>query len=386
MIEDKKGMNEMKKRIMCLLLFLCGFNPIILAQDFYSDNKVESPTVYNDISEDNMEELRTSIADLTKRLNDIEDHARRTVTGAIFMNYTYDLLATVQDNNYFDVTRGYINFRKKVSDQVSLRITPDFSYRLRSIQNSTTKGAGIMAFLKYAYVDLALLSNQVLTFGLLENPWVSFLEKVWQKRYIAQTFPDMKNKIATADLGIKLSGTFFRGHFDYSLGILNGEGFRDAEVNKYKDIGLRTTFIPLPKDNNLKGLKLSIFYSQGYVSNLLNRKIRADSLLSFQHDLFSIGIEYLNCVDENVAVITTSSGYSLFGYYNLTPRLEILLRCDSWASDLSLNNNNELLTIYGISYEIIKGGRLCLNNQQVYKSTGGGVFVNQINLNTTCEF
>lgn len=354
----------------------------IYAQDAIQENN-QTP---NEIIDEKMEQVNTSFADLSKRVNDLESQAKMTVSCVVFTNYTYDLTSTAIYNNYFDVTRGYINLRKKVSDQVSLRLTPDFSYRMRAIQGSTTKGGGIESFLKYAYMDVTVMPNQIVTFGLMETTWMAFLEKVWANRYIAKTLPDMRDKIATSDLGVKWTGLVLGGMLDYTFGIINGEGYRDAEVSKFKDIGLRLTFVPLPADLNLKGLKLSTFYQQGYGTTIATRRIKSDYLLSFQHEIFTAGAEYLSCVDEALPAKTDSYGYSLFGFWNIIPQLQVLLRYDRWDANLNTLDNTEYFTLLGVSYELATGVKLCLNNQQAYKEAGGGVFDNKINLNTIYEF
>jgi hypothetical protein len=303
------------------------------------------------------------------------------VGATIFTNYTYtdEPKATDADKNSinpnsFEVTRAYINVTGNVSHLIAFRITPDVSGRFATTVSSTstvTGGAtgekvattttgstnydGSLVFrLKYAFGQLNLdewtTHGTWVRLGQQQTPLIDFYEGIYRYRFQGTTFAEREGFLSSADVGLSGHYSIVNDYGDFHLGFYNGDTYSKAEANDQKAIQGRLTLRPLPKDNVLKGLRLTGFFdTDHYIKNDTRQRLFAS--LTFENKNFNGAFDYLSTEDKQTGTATEvdSNGYSFW----LNPRTNIgiegFFRYDSTKpnKDVDAKKNR---TIAGISY------------------------------------
>ena len=180
-------------------------------------------------------------------------------TGAlIFAHYGVDMSEQPTEEyeagdprpNEFDIDRVYLDFKTKIDDTFSARITTDVG---------RTNDKKLEPFLKYAFLQVQASDDIKLRFGSAGTPQVGFSDKFWGQRWLAKSFTDQEKILSSADLGVHALGKHADGLFSWSTAIINGEGYGNPEVDTDKAAQLRLTVDPLHGDTKLP---ISIFASR----------------------------------------------------------------------------------------------------------------------------
>src|ERR1044071_917277 len=104
------------------------------------------------------------------------------VTFGVVTFLQYDLELHEQDlYNAFDVTRGYLDVKGKLSDRISVRFTTD----VRPTTDASL-AQNLTARLEYAYLQAKWSDDRTFMFGMQETPWLTFEESI--NRYRVQGF------------------------------------------------------------------------------------------------------------------------------------------------------------------------------------------------------
>src|SRR5262245_7695603 len=145
--------------------------------------------------------------------------------------------------NAFDVTRGYLNIKAQMSDKISFRFTPDVKPTTDADLNRN-----LALRLEYAALDVQVKDNLKLMFGQHETPWLTFEESVNRYRVLGPFFSERLGLIpGPTDLGASIKAT--HGRTEVHAGVYNGEGYGQAELDRYKAIDGRATFRPFELDS-----------------------------------------------------------------------------------------------------------------------------------------
>ena len=209
--------------------------------------------------------------------------------------------------NAFDVTRGYLNIKAQMSDKVSFRFTPDVKPTTDADLNRN-----LALRLEYAALDVQVTDNVKVMFGQHETPWLTFEESVNRYRVIGPFFSERLGLIpGPTDLGVSIKGT--RGRTEYHAGVYNGEGYGQAELDRYKAVDGRATFRPFDEDTELGKVTLSGFYQYGWYARDRPRNV-AIAMGSYENDNIVLTGQYLSATDNPfVAVDIERRGFSFFG-------------------------------------------------------------------------
>lgn len=207
-------------------------------------------------------------------------------SGQFFFS-TEHTTGTENVNNEFFFKRGYITFRKSVSDRVNIRFTQDVSV------DQAGDGAGdIELRLKYALVDIdvgdvGFLKNQHIEFGVVHRPWIDFEQDINDFRSQSPMFLDSNDYLSSADygftyfahLGEELPDEYQDGmrsppgrHGSFSIGIYNGGGYSALEQNNNKLLEARLSLRWFPE--SLPGYQTSIFGDYGKGNHVQNPDFR----------------------------------------------------------------------------------------------------------------
>lgn len=196
-------------------------------------------------------------------------------SGQFFFSYerTFE---NVDVNNEFQLKRGYITFRREISDRVKIRFTQDVT-----VDQEGDGEGDIELRLKYALINIAmndsrLIKNSSIEFGVVSRPWIDFEQDINDFRSQRSMFLDYNNILSSADYGITYAGQLGEdlpesaqsgirsapGRYgSFSIGVYNGGGYAALEKNNNKLIEGRLSLRPLAEQ--LPGFQTSIIGSIG---------------------------------------------------------------------------------------------------------------------------
>jgi len=266
-----------------------------------------------------------------------DDTLKINVGVTLFADYTYTEKPKVRDAdgnsvkvNSFNIGRAYLNVSGNISHLFAFRVTPDVT-RASGANGLPTGSYSLRLKLAYGQFNLDdwTTKGTYLRFGIQDTPYVPFAEGIYRYRFQGTIFVDREGFLTSADAG--LSGRFnFPGNYgDVYLGVYNGEGFGNSEVNDRKAFQIRGTLRPAPTAAVWKGLRLTGFYdSDHYVQDAKRERFLANA--TFEHPYFNAGFDYLEARDQTQITRpeVPRNGWSAW----VTPRspigLEALLRYD----------------------------------------------------------
>lgn len=278
--------------------------------------------------------------------------------------------------NAFDITRGYININGTLTRNIRFRLTPD----LRRVTDGSL--AGSLTFrLKYGFIqfDNVLRPGARLRFGLHQTPWLDFEEGINRYRMQGQMFSEREGLIpGSGDFGVGYFTPFPNNYGEIELGVYNGEGFTQPDINKYKSFQARVTVRPFPQHAIAKGFRLNGFYDLGsYASDQPRR--HAIVMGSYEHDKVVATAQWLTATERPTPTLARDldrGGYSLF----LEVRQSIkgwagIARLDRFDPDQNLADNERSRLIAGVAYWLqwsnVRIG-LLLNDEDVSYDRGAG--------------
>jgi hypothetical protein len=223
-----------------------------------------------------------------------------------FLQYAAELHES-DGYNAFDVTRGYLNIRARLSDKVSVRFTPD----VRPTTDAELE-RNLALRLEYASLDVQVTDNTAVMFGLHEMPWLTFEESVNRYRVLGPMFSERLGLLPGAtDLGASIKYSHERT--DVHVGVYNGEGYGRAEIDKYKSIDGRATFRPFSEDSELGKVSISGFYQYGWYARDRPRNV-AIGMGSYESSHIVVTGQYLSATDNPfIAQDVQRHGLSFFG-------------------------------------------------------------------------
>ncbi|HUS86995.1 MAG TPA: hypothetical protein VMW76_07135 [Bacteroidales bacterium] len=213
------------------------------------------------------------------------------ISGEWYLGFGYN---DGTDINQFNLKRGYLTFKTKISDILSVRYTQDIT--------TDTEGGDIGNVemrLKYLYLKIDLKRNELLRntyfeIGLVHRPWIDFEQKLTGYRVQGKMFLDRFDITTSADFGITYAGLLggkisdqyqqkvssdYPGRYgSFAIGVYNGGGYHALEKNNNKVIDGRFTLRPFP--DAIPGVQISYAFAFGK-SNVPG--INADYRLNLFH-------------------------------------------------------------------------------------------------------
>ena len=119
-------------------------------------------------------------------------------SGQFFLSYER-IFEEEAVNNEFTIQRGYITFKKKLSEMAQIRFTQDVS-----IDQEGDGEGNIELRLKYALLNLNLndwgfLTSPNVELGVVHRPWIDFEQKINDYRSQESMFLDQNGIVSSAD-------------------------------------------------------------------------------------------------------------------------------------------------------------------------------------------
>jgi hypothetical protein len=253
--------------------------------------------------------------------------------------------------NAFDATRAYLNVNAQVSRNVRFRFTPD----IRRVTDGSLAGS-LTVRVKYAFAqfDNVLNERSWLRFGLHQSPWLDFEESINRYRVQGTMFAEREGLIpGSADFGASYFTPLPKNYGEIHAGVYNGEGFTQADPNKYKSVQGRFTLRPLPGRGLANGLRLSLFYNAGWYA--ADRPRRLGIVMgSYEHRNLVATLEHVSATERPTPQLSRDidrAGWSVF----LEPRqgpsgFAGILRYDDFDPDGAIGDNAQRRAIAGGAY------------------------------------
>jgi hypothetical protein len=255
------------------------------------------------------------------------------------------------DANSFDVTRAYLNINAQVASRVRFRFTPD----IRRITDGSLAGS-LTLRVKYAFGQLDTLgqSGSWARFGLHQTPWLDFEESINRYRVQGTMFAEREALIpGSGDFGASYFTPLPHGYGEVHGGVFNGEGFTQAEANKYKSVQGRLTVRPFPNRGIAHGLRISGFFNKGWYAADRPRDLGI-VMGSFEHRHLVATVQYLNATEAPSATTPVQidrNGWSAFIEPKQGPSgWAGLVRYDSFEPDESIPDSTQQRVIAGGGY------------------------------------
>lgn len=307
------------------------------------------------------------------------------VTFGVVSFLQYDVELHESDGyNAFDVTRGYLDVKGKLSDRISVRFTTD----VRPTTDASLD-ANLTARLEYAYLEAKWTDDRTFLFGMQETPWLTFEESIDRYRVQGTMFAEREGLIpGPSDLGAGL--VFKRKSFEVHGGVYNGEGYGRAELDKYKSVQGRGTFTVYTSDDDKSRARVSGFYSYGWYAEDRPRNVGI-VMGSYESPHVVFTGQYLSATDNPFVVTDVErNGLSFFGEARMGETgWAGLGRVDLWDPDGSRDNDNERRYIVGgAHWSHLPHGRVgfVATLEQVFRVSTGQKTESRLLVQTQVEF
>ena len=170
--------------------------------------------------------------------------AEGKIGGVTYFNYT-----NAEEKSAFNFQRQYFSYGVNVSDDVSFKVVFDVGptnkgdvvyLNNEGVPENISEDTRLVAFLKKAQIDYRTSYGKI-SMGLIGMNTYNIQEKNWGYRFIEKSAIDKNGFSSTADLGIGFSRTLVN-QLKMSLQVVNGEGYKNPQSDKYHKIAFNSTY------------------------------------------------------------------------------------------------------------------------------------------------
>jgi hypothetical protein len=354
---------------------------------FADEDEDSASSQINDLQEDMNKALKEMKTQIDKVKSDNSD---AKVSGELRFNYANPQQGSTAVNG-FDLTRAYLTIKKNLSGGASMRMTLDGG-RLNGAGAAT--GANLVDFVKYAYIELPLgipggiPLSATAKIGLQHNMWIDWADKIWDNAYIMKQYDDNESIMSSSDFGFGLTGKFslpVLPEIEYHTTVVNGAGYKSAETNVAKEVGVRLN-TELWKDDSIGTVILGAYgnMKNGMDSNVTTNTTQAGALLALKND--TCGTVYIETLRGATAGRNPITGTSIGGFLNLPPELlgiGLLARSDIYNPDTTGTNNELKKTVWGVFWKVGNEVRLAYDVQTMQTGNGATTQIAYVHMLTT---
>ena len=273
-----------------------------------------------------------------------------SITGFMFAEgkiggVTYFDYSSTEKASGFNFQRQYFGYGGDVSDQVSYKILFDVgrtNVGAAVIEKDTSyksEDTRLVVFLKKAQINYKSSFGRF-NFGLIGMNTYGVQESNWGYRFIEKSAIDKNNFSSTADLGVGFSKSLI-DNLNLSLLIVNGEGFKTPQGDKFQKIAFNATY----GESNLNK-------NDGYNAGLVYTTESTDTDPTTMTSVFGgfsgmglrLGGEYdmltKGSVESNIISVSTN--------YAVRDNIDIFVRYDMVDDNDDTNKNGKNYLVTGI--------------------------------------
>lgn len=262
--------------------------------------------------------------------------------------------------NYgFEILRAYLGYSHNFSPNFSGRIVFDVS------NNENQTPTAMTAYLKIASMEYGT-NLIILDFGLIGTKTFRLQETIWGKRYLYKSLQDEYDFASSADLGTSVDFKILpKLSLDFS--ILNGEGYKDIQIDSSFLTGLGLTFEPI--DN---------LFLRVYADRMKNQSTQISyvAFVGYKVKGISFGAEYNQQNGHGMKLNQNFSGVSLYSTVVISSKLNVFGRFDSVKSNqlgtstAGWNSTDGEFYIAGLEYFPTKGIQISPNFRYTNRTVG----------------
>ena len=248
------------------------------------------------------------------------------ISGITYFDYT-----KIEDGSAFNLNRQYFSYAVDMSDDIKFKVIFDVGRSATDSRlNTYLKKAQVNYKTSYANISLGLIGMN--TYGVQE--------KNWGYRFIEKSAIDRYGFSSTADIGVGFARSL-TDNLNMSLQVVNGEGFKQPQGDKYHKISFNTTYGERRLNKN-DGYNTGIVYSTEATDSEPTNMISAFG--GFAGMGLRLGAEYdlLTKGDTESSIISVSANYSFMD------NKDIFLRYDMYDGDTSVDKDGSSYIITGI--------------------------------------
>ena len=189
------------------------------------------------------------------------------ITGKIYAQFSQDVKNAKDkdetNGNTFEITRAYLQFKKKIGGPFSIKVTADAIKGLKDSAGDTNEDYEF--FLKNAYIQgknkfgAVTLTGQL---GLIGTPLIGITDKLSDYRWIYNNFFDKAKNLSvntgdsSADLGLSVKADINK-LVSVTGAVTNGEGYKDVTED---DKNSGKAFYGLLSITPIKGLYINGYF------------------------------------------------------------------------------------------------------------------------------
>jgi hypothetical protein len=292
----------------------------------------------------------------------------------------------------FDIKRFYLIVNHTFNDIWSANLTTDAQYTTAStatvttptgttsaLTSQTSSGGATEVFIKKLYLQGNFSRAFAIHVGSYDTAWIPLVEDLCGCRWIDKVETDRLGFQSSADWGAYATGSFGEGDLvSYSVGAVDGAGYRNPTRTKFVDLDSRVAVKPL------SWLTFAAGFYDGHLGQITasnagfpnNTATKLSGLAAINLQQLRLGIEYFNAknyktvgnIEDAVygtsAIVTTTgkppvsdvaAGYSAWVTYNFAPQWAVFGRFDHAAlsEDVAPALTDQYYN-FGVSYEVLR--------------------------------
>ena len=243
----------------------------------------------------------------------------------------FDYYSNTEKASGFNFQRQYFGYGGDVSDQVSFKILFDVG---RS--DSDTR---LTTYLKKAQVNYKSSFGKF-NFGLIGMNTYGIQESNWGYRFIEKSAIDKYKFSATADIGVGFSRSLI-DNLNLSLLIVNGEGFKNPQGDKFQKIAFNATY-------GESNLNKNDGYNGGLVYTTESTDTDPTTMASVFGGFAGMGIRIGGEYDMQTISGVNKNIISVSANYTVRDNINVFVRYDIYDGDTSIDNDGENYLVTGI--------------------------------------
>ena len=256
--------------------------------------------------------------------------AEGKIGGVTYFDYSY-----TKESLSFNFERQYFGYSGDISDKVSYKILFDVG-RTNKNDGEDTR---LVTYLKKAQVNYKSSLGKV-NFGLIGMNTYAVQESNWGYRFIEKSTIDKNGFSSTADLGVGFSKSIIE-NLNLSFQIVNGEGFKTPQGDKFQKIAFNATY---GESNLIK--------NDGYNAGLVYTTEQTDTdpitMTSIFGGFAGMGLRLGGEYDMQTKDGINSNIISVSANYEVRDNIDIFTRYDIYDGDTSIDNDGENYLVTGI--------------------------------------
>ena len=264
------------------------------------------------------------------------------IGGVTYFNYT-----NAEEKSAFNFQRQYFSYGIDISDEVKFKVVfdvgrTDVGTVLMKDGDYKSEDTRLVAFLKKAQIDYRTSYGKI-SMGLIGMNTYNIQEKNWGYRFIEKSAMDKYGFSSTADLGIGFSRALVN-QLKMSLQVVNGEGYKNPQSDKYHKIAFNSTY----GEHNL--VKNSGF-NAGVVYTTEQTDDKPNTMISLFGGFAGMGLRLGGQFNMLTKGGIESQVISVSSNYSVTDKLDAFVRYDMFdpnIDEIDEGKDNSTYLIAGI--------------------------------------